>query len=150
MRDWAIRPEVYLPDCVNPLGFAWFTSGCFLVKTIKNLTNPFRGGLGTNKTGSQVLLNFKLTQHIKDKLLMESFISYFNCGKYYSSSGKNWGDYSVVPLWGGRNRSRGTSPGLASRQSLRWDASPTGKLNIQILKLRLYLFLGNLKYKGGG
>lgn len=27
---------------------------------------------------------------------MESFISYFNCGKYYSSSGQNSGDYSVV------------------------------------------------------
>jgi len=32
------------------------------------------------KSGVQVSLLFKITQHARDKELMKSFIDYFNCG----------------------------------------------------------------------
>lgn len=63
--------------------------GCFLVRVSKN--SDYKSG-----SGYQVLLNFRLTQHIRDKLLIESFISYFKCGKYSNSSGRDWGYFSVV------------------------------------------------------
>lgn len=32
-------------------------------------------------TGYQVYLTFIITQHVRDELLMKSFVSYFNCGR---------------------------------------------------------------------
>jgi hypothetical protein len=35
---------------------------------------------------SSVSLRFKITQHSRDKQLIESFITYFNCGKVYNEN----------------------------------------------------------------
>lgn len=82
------RPIINLPDSIHPDWFAGFTSaeGCFKVKVQKNLTT---------KTGVQVLLYFQLTQHIRDELLLKSFATYFNCGKYSISKDREWGDFSI-------------------------------------------------------
>ena len=37
----------------------------------------------TIKTGFQIQLRFKLTQHIKDENLMKSLVEFLNCGKVY-------------------------------------------------------------------
>ena len=51
--------------------------GCFSI-TIKKSK--------TVKTGFQVQLRFKLTQHSKDELLMKSLITYFGCGQVFKRS----------------------------------------------------------------
>jgi len=48
--------------------------GCFLVDIYKSSTSRLR---------EAVKLKFKITQHIRDALLMESLITYFGCGNYY-------------------------------------------------------------------
>lgn len=87
----AVRPEISLPSSINPFWFAGFTSadGSFSVKVLKNLST---------KIGSQVLLNFKITQHIKDKLLLESFINYFNLSR--SPKGIRTSPVLVMPYEG--------------------------------------------------
>lgn len=52
--------------------------GCFFVNVVK----------GRNKCGIGVLrsLGFQITQHIRDKELLNSFIAYFKCGSYTVSS----------------------------------------------------------------
>ena len=71
----------------DPNWLAGFSSGegCFQVR-IKNSTK--------SKLGVQVSLLFKLTQHVRDKELMKSFMDYLNCG--YISKNSNWIDYTVV------------------------------------------------------
>jgi hypothetical protein len=46
--------------------------GCFFVKINK----------GRNKSRVGVQIVFQVSQHIKDKELMKSFINYFYCGNY--------------------------------------------------------------------
>ena len=36
---------------------------------------------GRNKCGVGVQLVFQLAQHLRDELLLESFVTYFNCGR---------------------------------------------------------------------
>lgn len=48
--------------------------------------------------GTKVELIFQLTQHIRDKDLIESLIKYLNCGKYRIRKGGNAGDYLVYKL----------------------------------------------------
>lgn len=48
--------------------------GCFFINTIKS---------EIYKTGYQIKLNFSIVQHIRDKILMESFVNYFNSGAVY-------------------------------------------------------------------
>jgi hypothetical protein len=43
-----------------------------------------------------VSLRFSITQHVKDKLLLNSFITYLNCGRYYKSPIRNEGQYLVT------------------------------------------------------
>lgn len=63
---------------------AGFTTGegCFFVKVNK----------GRNKAGVGVQLVFQLAQHLRDKLLLQSFVTYFKCGRYVQPSQKeDWG-----------------------------------------------------------
>jgi hypothetical protein len=53
--------------------------GCFFVKVNK----------GRNKSGAGVQLVFQLAQHLRDKLLLESFVAYFNCGRVVCPTGKD-------------------------------------------------------------
>lgn len=45
-----------------------------------------------NKLNVSVEISFVLTQHTRDKPLMESLIKYFGCGNYYLRSSKEGGD----------------------------------------------------------
>jgi len=72
-------PRPLLPlhgDELNPQWIAGFTSGdgCFKVSIIDS---------DKRKPSSRVLLLFVLTQHIRDKLLLESLVNYFGCGQTY-------------------------------------------------------------------
>lgn len=52
----------------------------------------------THKLGESVNLRFKITQHCRDEKLLQSFISYLGCGKYWinsEESGKSTGDFIV-------------------------------------------------------
>jgi LAGLIDADG endonuclease len=46
--------------------------------------------------GSSVKLVFRITQHIRDELLIISFIQYFGCGKVYKKTGKDAVDFMVT------------------------------------------------------
>jgi hypothetical protein len=46
---------------------------------------------GRNKCGIGVRLVFQITQHIRDKELLNSFITYFKCGNYTVPRNKNYG-----------------------------------------------------------
>jgi hypothetical protein len=46
--------------------------GCFFIKINK----------GRNKAGVGVQLVFQVSQHIRDEVLLKSFITYFKCGHY--------------------------------------------------------------------
>jgi len=61
--------------------------GCFFIRIPKSKTN---------KTGSQVQVRFTLTQHARDEQLMQNLIDYFGCGKYFSYSNKDKGEFVVV------------------------------------------------------
>ena len=49
--------------------------GCFIVNIIKS---------SSLKIGERVMLSFRIYQHTRDKVLMESIQAYLDCGKYYS------------------------------------------------------------------
>lgn len=51
---------------------------CFFINTIKSKSY---------KTGYQIKLDFSVVQHSRDKLLIESFVNYFNCGTVYENTG---------------------------------------------------------------
>ncbi len=81
------RPVVTVQKIIEPNWLSGFTSGegCFHVR-MKNSTKY--------KSGVQVSLLFKITQHARDKELMKNFIDYFNCG--YISKNSTWIDFIVV------------------------------------------------------
>ena len=58
--------------------------GCFFIALKKSLQS---------KLGETVWLRFILTQHIRDKYLLESLISTLNCGRYISKPG--YGEFIV-------------------------------------------------------
>jgi LAGLIDADG endonuclease len=49
-----------------------------------------------NKTGYQVQLRFRISQHIKDKTLLSQFIKNFDCGSLYSNPKRTVIDYVVI------------------------------------------------------
>lgn len=51
--------------------------GCFYVGIKKS---------STYKVGFQVMLEFSISQHSRDELLLKSFEDYFGCGKLYVST----------------------------------------------------------------
>ncbi len=63
-------------DIIDPYWIVGFTSaeGSFLVKLMKS---------SAYKTGTQVQLEFNLTQHLRDERLIRSFIEYYGCGSVY-------------------------------------------------------------------
>lgn len=73
------RPVIksYLKDPYWAAGFVE-AEGCFHIAIIKSKTY---------KTGYQIQLNFNIVQHSRDKILIESLVSYFNCGGVYENTG---------------------------------------------------------------
>ena len=74
-----IRPIVENIAVPHGEWLAGFTSGegCFFVFISKSLTHAL---------GFRVQLVFQITQHSRDKILIESLISYLGCGRLVSSS----------------------------------------------------------------
>jgi hypothetical protein len=72
----------------NPNWLSGFVSaeGNFFVNLINSKT----------KVGKQVILIFSVTQHSRDAYLLRSFCEFLDCGKYYPSSTRNEGNYSVA------------------------------------------------------
>jgi hypothetical protein len=60
---------------------SWFSSGdaCFDIKVRKS---------NTHKTGIQVALRFKISQHGRDKVLLGLIVDYLKCG-YLQATGDN-------------------------------------------------------------
>lgn len=81
------RPLVENKKVINPNWLAGFidAEGCFFVQIEKS----------PSKLGEKVRLKFKISQHIRDRALLESFIEYFDCGSYYTFSRKNVGDFVI-------------------------------------------------------
>jgi hypothetical protein len=48
------------------------------------------------KVGKQVILMFSVTQHSRDAALLKLFCEFLDCGKYYPSSTRNEGNYTVT------------------------------------------------------
>lgn len=67
------RPVIALKKILNPYWVVGFVDGegCFYVKVRKDYNY---------KTGYQVQLLFQITQHMRDKELINVLIKYFNCG----------------------------------------------------------------------
>ena len=84
-----VRPRVETPKAIDPHWLAGFTSaeGCFFIDIRESKTHS---------VGFQVIIVFQLTQHERDKLLMKSFISFFQCGTIRKN--RTWIDYRVTRL----------------------------------------------------
>ena len=69
-----IRPLIKNKKIKYPNWLAGFTSeeGCYLIVIQASVTYTL---------GCQVLIEFKLTQHVRDEQLMNSLIKFFDCGK---------------------------------------------------------------------
>jgi len=82
------RPVVVNQVIRDPKWLAGFISaeGSFFLNVYKAKT----------KTGSGVKLVFRITQHIRDELLIRSFIQYFGCGKVYKKTGMDAVDFMVT------------------------------------------------------
>ncbi len=80
------RPLISNNEKLNPNWVSGFTAGegCFLVKATK-----IESGLKT-----RILLEFKLTQHSRDRDLMIRLIEIFNCGSVITN--KNAVDYHTA------------------------------------------------------
>jgi hypothetical protein len=63
---------------LNPEWVAGFAAeGCFFVNIVKSPTHKWKQG---------VQLEFNITQHNRDELLMKSFIEFFGCGYIQKSN----------------------------------------------------------------
>ena len=60
--------------------------GCFFISLNK----------GRNKKGVGFNLVFQISQHIRDELLLKSFIAFFNCGYYVKPSNGEWGHFQCT------------------------------------------------------
>ena len=80
------RPFIEDLEIPSPYWVAGFTSGegSFYVNTSVS---------SSTKSGSQVQLFFYITQHIRDKELLNKLISFFGIGRYHSIKGKGWASY---------------------------------------------------------
>lgn len=72
----------------DPHWLAGFASaeGCFFINIYKSKTK-----LGF----AAVKLVFKITQHSRDRILLEKFVDYLGCGKYYKDSSREKGEFRV-------------------------------------------------------
>ena len=84
--DPVLRPEILNSKIEDLHWLAGFTDaeGCFFIALKKS---------PGSKLGETVWLKFILTQHSKDKELLESLISILNCGRYISKS--DYGEFIV-------------------------------------------------------
>ena len=82
------RPVAVNQVIINPQWLAGFITaeGNFFLNVYKSNT----------KTGRGVKLVFRITQHIRDELLIISFIQYLDCGKVYKKTGKDAVDFMVT------------------------------------------------------
>lgn len=73
----SVRENFFL--IVDPYWITGFVEaeGCFSISVKKS---------NTYKIGFQTQLSFSIVQHSRDKILMENFISYFNCGSLYENT----------------------------------------------------------------
>lgn len=73
--ETAIRLKVEDQKIKDPYWLAGFSEGegCFNVSNIK---------YKFTKSGVQIILRFKITQHIRDSVLMKNIIDDFDCGNY--------------------------------------------------------------------
>lgn len=74
-----IRPLVKITEEINPQWLAGFTTGegCFFINIAKS---------SSNLIGYQVFLLYALTQHSRDRKLLEIIKEYFGCGEVKGSS----------------------------------------------------------------
>jgi len=85
------RPSVEflgIPDSNWLSGFVE-GEGCFFINTYKS---------PRSKLGMAVQLVFAITQHIRDKELLEGLKGYLDCGKYSVRKGNEAGDYKVISI----------------------------------------------------
>ena len=82
-----IRPLVENKTIADPQWLAGFAAaeGCFFVGIHKSLTIKIK---------ENVQLEFNITQHFRDDLLIKSLIEYLNCGKAYNNN--NASNYRVT------------------------------------------------------
>lgn len=82
------RPIVPIVKSIRPNWFAGFSEGesCFYIDINKS---------SHTKTGFQVQLKFIISQHSRDRDLLNCFINYLGCGKYYSKS-RGTGEFVIV------------------------------------------------------
>lgn len=62
--------------------------GCFFIRLSNNPA----------KQRVQVQLAFIIGQHVRDKVLMNSLVSYFGCGRYIALNNKSFGEFVVTKL----------------------------------------------------
>ena len=74
-----IRLSVPLINSIDPFWFAGFSTGeaCFSLSLKKS---------PSSKLGETAWLRFIITQHIRDKYLINSFVNFFGCGKINQDS----------------------------------------------------------------
>lgn len=82
-RKIIIKKQIPHPQWVA--GFA-SAEGFFFIKITK----------GKNLASVRVQILFQIAQHVRDILLMKSFINYFNCGQYIQPRNKDWGYYQCT------------------------------------------------------
>ncbi len=87
-RPLVLEDSQKIPDPNWLAGFA-NGEGCFFIN---------RQNRSTLKLGVHIVLRFQLTQHSRDEKLMQSFVDYFQCGKYFSVSGQEAGHFIVSSL----------------------------------------------------
>jgi LAGLIDADG endonuclease len=78
-----VRPNISSSEIPHSEWMAGFITGegCFFIKITK----------GRNKAGVGVSLSFQVSQHIRDEVLLKSFVTYFKCGHYVKPFQKEWG-----------------------------------------------------------
>lgn len=83
------RPKLENQSIKDPHWLAGFINaeGCFFID-IQNSD--------AYSTGRSVQLRLKVSQHIRDKNLMSSFIVYLNCGLYYRLGERDAGEFRVT------------------------------------------------------
>lgn len=82
------RPNTGILHIPHPEWMAGFTTGegCFFVKVNK----------GRNNTVTGINLVFQVAQHVRDKELMKSFVTFFGCGRYIVPNNKEWGYFQCT------------------------------------------------------
>jgi len=82
------RPVILDQKIRDPHWVAGFTTGegCFFIRLSNNPAKP----------RVQVQLAPPVGQHVRDKVLMNSLVSYFGCGRYIALNNKSFGEFVVT------------------------------------------------------